>query len=174
MHQDGTAATVMLGLPGFLLLAVSEYDGELEQAVETTTTEDFCRGCGVLARPHARRPVRVRDLPSGGRPVTIIWVKRVWRCVEAGCPVATWSETSEEIAPRASLTRRARIEACRRVGEDGHDVAAVAAEFGVGWHTVMRAVREHGVPLVENPARLAEVHPSRATGVCQPGSLSRA
>src|SRR5207302_6276369 len=44
-----------------------------------------CRGCGVAARLHARRPVRVRDLPAAGRPVTLIWVKRVWRCAEAVC-----------------------------------------------------------------------------------------
>ncbi len=154
MQNDGSAATAMLGLPGFRLLAVSAHEGELEQAVETTATEDFCCGCGVLARLHDRRPVRVRDLPSGGRPVTLIWVKRVWRCLQPRCPVATWTETSEHIAPRASLTERARTEACRRVGEDGQDVAAVAVDFGVGWGTVMRAVRDVGRPLVDAPARL--------------------
>ena len=121
MHGDGSAATAMLGLPGFVLLAVSEHDGEFEQAIETTATEEFCRGCGAQARAHDRRPVRVRDLPSGGRPVTLIWVKRVWRCAESGCPVTTWTETAEAIRPRASLSERARAAACRRVGEDGHD-----------------------------------------------------
>ncbi len=54
---------------------------------------------------------------------------------------AHWSEGSEHIQPRASLTERARREACRLVGEDGLDVAAVADQLGVGWSTVMRAVR---------------------------------
>ena len=68
----------MLGLPGFRLVAVSDFYGELEQAVETVQDEDFCRGCGVLARLHDRPPTWVRDLPAGGRPVVLIWVKRVW------------------------------------------------------------------------------------------------
>jgi hypothetical protein len=37
----------------------------------------------------------VRDLPAGGRPVVLFWVKRVWGCAE-----------------------RARRKACRRVGKD--------------------------------------------------------
>jgi transposase len=61
----------MLGLDGFVLIAVSSQHEELEQAVETTATEDFCRGCGVQARLHDRRPTWVRDLPAGGRPVTL-------------------------------------------------------------------------------------------------------
>jgi len=102
-------------------------------------------------------PVRVRDLPSGGRVVTLVWLKRLWRCAEQLCPVATWSEASEQLRPRASLPERARAEACRLVGADGLDVAAVAAALGVGWATVMRAVRDYGRPLVDDPARLGGV-----------------
>ena len=136
MQDDGSAATAMLGLAGFVLLAVSEYAGELEQAIETTAATGFCRGCGAQARLHDRRPSWVRDLPSGGRPVTLLWVKRVWRCVER-CPVSTWTESSEAIRRRASMTERARAEVCRRVGEDGHSVAQVARDFGVRWATAM-------------------------------------
>jgi hypothetical protein len=58
----------MLGLDGFVLLAMWQQEGELEQAVETTASEDFCRGCGVQARLHHRRPTYVRDPPAAGRP----------------------------------------------------------------------------------------------------------
>ncbi|MEO6712183.1 MAG: ISL3 family transposase [Mycobacteriales bacterium] len=156
MQDNGSAATAMLGLAGFVLLAVSEYAGELEQAIETTATAAFCRGCGAQARLHDRRPSWVRDLPSGGRPVTLVWIKRVWRCTER-CPVSTWTETSEAIGPRGSMTERARAEVCRRVGEDGHSVAQVARDFGVRWATAMAAVRDYGRPRVDDPHRLDRV-----------------
>jgi transposase len=144
----------MLGLPGFVLIAVSELEDEIEQAVQTTADLMGCPGCGAVAASHGRRPVRVRDLPAAGRAVTLIWLKRLWRCEHAECDVNTWSEQSPAIRPRSSLTERARKEACRRVGRDGHTVAQVAAQFGVGWATIMKAVTEYGRPAVDDPARL--------------------
>lgn len=154
MERERSATAVLLGLPGFVLLAVSEYEGELEQAIETTADLVGCPACGAVAELHDRRPVRVRDLACAGRPVTLIWVKRVWRCRHELCEVVTWSETSEAIAARASMTQRARAAACLRVGRDGQSVAAVAREFGVGWGTIMAAVDDHGQPLVDDPSRL--------------------
>jgi transposase len=158
---DATGArdlgAVVLGLDGFRLVAVDEHDGELELAVETTNDMVGCPGCGAVATAHGRRPVRVRDLPVGGRPATLIWIKRLWRCRYERCETRTWSETSLDVPARASLTTRAAREACRRVGHDGEAVAVVAADFGVGWGTVMRAVAEHGTPLIDDPARLEGV-----------------
>jgi transposase len=108
----------------------------------------------MRAELHGRRTVWVRDLPIGGRPVVLAWRKRIWRCREPACGVRTWTERMAAIRPRAVLTERARAEACRRVGKDAHAVAAVARDLGVGWATVMRAVRVHGTPLVDDPARL--------------------
>ena len=162
MEREGSAAAVMLGMTGFVVLAVSEHEGELEQAIETTADLVGCPTCAAVAQCHDRRPVWVRDLPSAGRPVTVVWIKRVWRCPQALCPTRTWTETSPCIAARASLTARARAEVCRRVGEDGASVAAVAREFGIGWRTAMAAVHEHGQPRIDDPGRLAGV---RALGV---------
>jgi len=159
--DNGSAATVILGLDGLVLFAVSERDGELEQAVETTASTAAGSSCGAAARLHARRPVWVRD-PAGGRPVTLVWVKRVWRCHEPACRVWTWTEAHPAVRPRSSWTERARVEACRRVGQDGHSVAQVATGFGVSWATVMAAVRDYVAPLIDDPARLAGV---RAVGV---------
>jgi transposase len=152
-HRSASASK-LLGLDGFAVLAAEVVAGEWQLVVQTTATVVGCQGCGMRAELHGRRTVRVRDLPIGGRPVVLTWRKRIWRCHEPACQVRTWTERTAAIRPRAVLTQRARAEACRRVGKDAHAVAAVARDLGVGWATIMRAVADHGIPLVEDPARL--------------------
>ena len=156
-QHSSASATRLLGLDGFEVLAAEVVGGEWQLIVQTTATVVGCVGCGVRAELHGRRTVRVRDLPVGGRPVVLCWHKRLWRCREPACKVRTWTERAAAIGPRAVLTQRARAEACRRVGKDAHAVAAVARDLGVGWATVMRAVRDHGSPLVDDAARLEGV-----------------
>ena len=158
MGQHSSASgSRLLDLDGFQLVSAELQGGEWQLAVQTTATVVGCAGCGVRATPHGRRTVRVRDLPIGGRPVVLAWCKRLWRCREPACGVRTWTEQAAAIGPRAVLTQRARAEACRRVGKDAHAVAAVARDLGVGWATIMRAVGDHGRPLVEDPGRLEGV-----------------
>lgn len=158
MNEDATGLPArMLGLAGLVVLGAGEYGGELELLVETTEVVVGCPVCGVVATAHGRRTHLVRDVPAGGRPVLLVWRKRLWRCAELACSRRTWTEAHPEIAPRAALTERARRWAARRVGHDGDTVEAVRVELGVGWNTVMRAVRDYGQPLVDDPHRLADV-----------------
>jgi transposase len=156
-HHSSASASRLLGLDGFEVLAAEVVGGEWRLAIQTTAELVGCAGCGVRAEAHGRRTVRVRDLPAGGRPVVLCWRKRIWRCTEPACGVRTWTEQVAAIRPRAVLTERARAEACRRVGKDAHAVAAVARDLGVGWATVMRAVGDHGRPLVDDLTRLEGV-----------------
>lgn len=163
MEQDGSAsARALLGLHGFVVLAVIEHDGEVWLEVETTATVAACPACGVRATGNGRRRVKVRDLPVSGRPCVVVWNKRTWVCDDTDCEAKSFSETNDAIGPRAALSERARFEICRRVGEDGDSVALAAREFGVGWDTAMAAVVEYGTPLVEDPDRVGTV---RALGV---------
>jgi transposase len=153
-QQGSASASRLLDLDGFEVISAELVSAEWQLAVQTTATVTGCMSCGVRATLHGRRTVRVRDLPIGGRPVVLAWRKRIWRCGEPACRVRTWTERVAAVGPRAVLTQRARAEACRRVGKDAHAVAAVARDLGVGWATIMRAVREHGSPLVDDPTRL--------------------
>ena len=163
MDSEATAPLgVLFGLDGFRVLAAAEVGGELEIMVETTADLVGCPECAAVARAKDRRPCWVRDLPIGGRPVVICWVKRVWCCRHARCPVKTWTETHSAIAPRAALTERARQWAFEQVG--GHDMAVdrVARRLGVAWGTVWAQVVRRGTTLIKNPQRLDAV---RAVGV---------
>ena len=153
--DDSGGVTALVGLDGFVVCA-QVHDGEQWWlAVETTVDVVGCEACGTRAVGHGRRVVKVRDLAIAGEPVTLVWAKRIWRCAELDCVVKTWSEPSEEIAPRAVLSERARAEIARRVGLGEESVAAAAARaFGVAWPTAMDAVRDHGKPRIDHLSRL--------------------
>jgi transposase len=98
MNDDTTSVTAALfGLAGFEILAAADAGGELEMLVQTTADLVGCPECGAVARAKDRRPTWVRDLPIGGRPVVICWVKRIWgpypRIVDTG-----WSITRRAAA----------------------------------------------------------------------------
>ena len=155
--EASPSAVVMLGIDGVRVLDACEVDGEIELTVETTTDRDWCRACGVRAHSKGRAVVVVRDVDAFGRRARLRWRKRRWRCPEPACPAGSWTQRHPAVGARMVLTERAREHACRRVGRDGHSVAAVARDLGVGWHTTMRAVIDHGEALVDDPDRISGV-----------------
>lgn len=160
MVERSGEATALLGMDGFVVLAMDQVESEWWLLVETTTAVVGCPDCGVRATGHGRSTVQVRDLPNGSGPVRLVWRKRRWRCLDPDCEQTTFIEQNGLV--EGSLTRRARVEICRAVGEGGHTVAEQARRFGIGWSTAMAAVRDHGRPLVEDGRRL---HRVRTLGV---------
>jgi transposase len=155
---DGSGlANALLGLDGFLVLAVTET--ELEVVIDVETDADWvgCHGCGRRAEAQDRMPVEIRDLACFGRAVRLVWRKRRWRCIDIDCDAKTWTERSACVSARTVLTRRAGVESCRQVGMNARPVAGLARELGVGWATIMDAVVEHGEPLVNAPGRVGPV-----------------
>lgn len=65
--QANAAAVTMLGMPGFVVLAVTQIDGEIETMVETPPQLVGCGECGTRAVGHGRREVVVRDVGVCGR-----------------------------------------------------------------------------------------------------------
>jgi transposase len=155
--QGSRGATVLVGMPGFVVGAHDIVAGEWWLYVETTADVVGCSGCGTRAIGHGRARTAVRDLPISGRPTVLMWSKRRWRCPDPDCGVNTWSETTEAIAPRAVLSERARKRLSDMVNIDGDSIAGAAAEFGVGWHTGNQAVAEYTDPHIDDPDRLEGV-----------------
>ena len=155
---------LLVGLERVEVLEVARAsDGRLHVAIETTDRLMACSGCGCRARVKDRGPVPLADLPVFGSPVTLVWLKRRWRCVEPACPVGSWTEERPDIAPaRAAMTARAGQWATREVGAEVHTVTYAAGQLGVAWHTVMDAVAYWGEALVEDPDRVGA---TKAVGV---------
>ena len=65
-----------------------------------------CPHCGFqTARVHDRRRLKVTDLPTRGRPTTLVWVRRRFSCGE--CSERSWEDHPEIIIGRRThVTRR--------------------------------------------------------------------
>jgi transposase len=115
---DGSG--LWLGAAGFVVLEVREERDELVVVIETTATRVACSVCGVVALAKDRRRVRLRDVPSAGRPVIIEWRKRVWFCPDAACETRSWTEQRPDFAgERRVLSERAARWACDQLAALG-------------------------------------------------------
>jgi transposase len=163
---------VLVGLERVEVLEVSRAsDGRLQVAIETTDRLMACSGCGCRAQVKDRDPVPLADLPAFGSPVTLVWHKRRWRCLERACEVGSWTEDRPDIAPaRAAMTSRAGQWATREVGVEIHTVTYAAAQLGVAWHTVMDAVAHRGQALIDDTDRVGT---TEAVGVDETKRLAR-
>jgi transposase len=132
VFNGSDVVTVLFGIEGMRVVAQTTVVDEWWLEIETPPGVVGCTGCGTRAIGHGRRRVRARDLPVFGRPVVLVWAKRIWRCPDPDCERRTWTEQHPAIGPRQVLTERARFEICRLVGADGWSVARAARAFGVG------------------------------------------
>ena len=80
------AMTIRLHLRAMRVLGVVEDLPErLVVAVVAVSSVMRCGGCGFKTkRVHATRKVKVADLPVSGRPVTLLWHRRRFRCANCG------------------------------------------------------------------------------------------
>src|SRR4051812_24553478 len=157
-REPTRACELLVGLEDMRVLEVEEADDGLRVVVESKATVVGCAGCESRAQVKDRPVVVFGDLACFGRPVTLVWRKRRWRCPEAACPVGSWTETNPQVAaPRCGLTRRAGLWACQQVGYHARPVSKVAEELGCSWAAAMSAVTVYGTPLVDDPARVEGV-----------------
>jgi transposase len=146
---------LLVGLERVEVLDVVPHHDRLFVTVESTDRMMGCSACGTRATIKDRDRVELADLPAFGCPVTLVWLKRRWRCGDADCPAGTWTEDRPDIAPtRSTMTRRAGVWATTQVGRHVHSVSWAAKELGVTWHTVMDAITLWGELLIEDPGRV--------------------
>ena len=106
MHDGSGLAEALLGLDGFVVLAVAEGSDELVVTVETTAVVVGCMRCGTRAQAQDRMPIDIRDLTCFGRAVRLVWIKRRWRCGDADCDATTWTEHSDAVDAQAPELQR--------------------------------------------------------------------
>ncbi|RNL59930.1 transposase, partial [Arthrobacter oryzae] len=136
-----TRADALLGVEGIHVSTVMTTAAGLVLGVETGEEVAGCPECGVVAVGHGRRQVRLHDIPCFGRPVRLLWAKRVWRCPDTGCPRTTFTEEHPLAGPRAKLTARAVGWATDALQCFDTSVSALAHQLGVSWHTVWDAIK---------------------------------
>jgi transposase len=138
--------TLLFGLDGVEVASVRIDEDGTPMLALTTAAEvtRACPTCGVIAtRPRSWVATRPRDLPVAGRLTSLTWTKRRWRCVEARCPRATFTESLPQIPPRSRLTMRLREAAGAVVADGGCTVIQSARDHQVSWPTVNTAFLAH-------------------------------
>jgi transposase len=140
--------TIRLHLRAMRVLEVVEDLPErLVVAVVAISSVIRCGDCGFKTkRVHATRKVKVADLPVSGRPVTLVWHRRRFRCGNCG---TTTTESHPFIGHR--MTQRLARAVVRNLRD--MTVLAVARRYGLSWHRVMGLVAAEGRLLARHRRR---------------------
>ena len=126
--------------------------------VESAPEVMGCPACGVIAHRHGRVEVRLVDAPAFGRPVTIVWLKRRWRCPDSDCSTGSFVEQNTDIAaPRAKLTRRACWWAIGQLRREHATVNGLRRQLGTGWDTVWDGIKPLLQQAADEPSRFDDV-----------------
>jgi transposase len=97
------------------------------------------------------------DIPCFGRPVRLLWAKRVWRCPDQGCPKTTFTKEHPLAGSRAKLTVRAVAWATEALQRFDTSVSALAHQPGVSWHTAWYGIRAEAARRIASSGRLKGV-----------------
>ena len=150
--EHGT--TVLLGLSGVAVRRV-ELAAAGIRVVHVVTAEETaaaCPACGVFSTSvKGNVTTRPKDLPYGPAPVGLVWHKRRWRCREAGCRRATFTEQLPQVPAGARTTVRLRAALADAVVAN-RCVDEVARSHAVSWPTVARAVTARAGQVLGEPA----------------------
>ena len=151
--SDGTS--LLFDLPGFRVVSCEEDDSGVRRAVIMQVADEHaCPRCGVLVdgKPYDLRESRIKDLPFGHRPLEVVWRKRRYRCAEQRCSQRVFTERSVQVPPRRRLTVRLRARLEQAASRSARALSDVAAEYGVSWWSVHRALVAAAIAQADMPA----------------------
>lgn len=156
----------LFGMSDYRVLEVtneSDPAGEVQSVkvvIESVFTEEGCPACGAIsARIKQRRLRRIRDLPSGGRPIQVWLHGRRFVCAATGCKRKSFTQSSRHIPARSRLTSRLRTHAAWSVARSNRAVSDVAGEYELSWPTVHKALITAAKKWIPEP------EPTRALGI---------
>jgi transposase len=105
-----------------------------------------------------------RDVQVGPNRPILRWRKRKWLCPSVVCERKVFTESVPGVPARARVTPRAKAAMATAVLEEDRSVAAVAGEYGCGWHTVHDDVittAEEALDVVLAPVRVLGIDETR-------------
>jgi transposase len=147
------------------------------------TRNPRCPDCGRGGRYRDTISRPLTDLPVAGYPLVLQVAVPRYRCTTPACGRAMFNRDLGKLAaPRSSTTRRCAGYMLRRLMIDRTTVSAIAAEFGVSWHTVSAIAMRATADLIAaaGPVRLRDLVDGRsATALAswlaaQPASFAQA
>lgn len=138
-------------LPGFCVEQISRTANQFVITARATSPTACCPGCQQpSSHVHSYYTRSPRDLPSSGRPVSLVLRVRHFRCANALCSRKTFAEPLPNLLlPHAQRTSRLR-ESLRELGEDvGGEAGARASKrqgMACSADTIVRLVRRAALP----------------------------
>ena len=134
---DGSS--LLLDLDGVVVESVQRLTDGTRLVVVRTAPEwvGICPQCGQRStRSKGWVMTCPRDVQVGPDRPLLRWRKRKWVCPSAVCDRTVFTEAVPGVPARARVTPRAKASMATQVLDEDRSVAAVAADYRCGWHTV--------------------------------------
>jgi transposase len=124
---------------------------EITLTLRTTSPTASCPRCGTLSRRvQSRYTRRLHDLPSSGRPVSLMLHVRRFFCTKSTCTQKIFTERLPELCrPHAQRTIQLQKALCQLgLAAGGQAGAEIGSEQGLNGSrdTILRLVRRHHLP----------------------------
>jgi transposase len=144
------AIIIFPDLPEVVIEQVQVAD-EITLTLRTTSPTASCPSCGTRStRVQSRYTRRLHDLPSSGRPVSLMLHLRRFFCTKSTCAQKIFTERLPELCyPHAQRTIQLQQALCQLgLASGGQAGAEIGSEQGLSGSrdTILRLVRRHQLP----------------------------